>query len=217
MTVLLKSFDFYTHLFQPGLIQFTNFLDGYTDDIAFSDCATCINKIRLGTSFYERIGNKIKLKSISIKFSLRAVMNGFPVPVGQPVVNFINDCTSTSRCLVVLDNTPNGTYPDLRDILSDYDSSGLISFNDDFHCGVNSGYSSRFRILRDMLCEVSFSKFVKNVKMFINMKDYETCFKGDASDITEISTGAVYLIIFCNDASPVTGKNLKIKIRYTDN
>lgn len=159
------------------------------------------NIISPGTYTYNRIGNKISVQSLSVKFAFKA-----------------NAVTITDsgllRCLVVYDKQTNGAYPTRVELL------GNLSFNGGatttFCSGLNINNSKRFTILRDKVFPIGESNPVVYWKEFIK-KPLETIYSTGDEDIGDINTGGIFVVWFyvgCTTAPTVT--NAVIRCRYYD-
>lgn len=137
---------------------------------------TEVNLVRQGPTFYQRIGNKIHMRSLSITFTPAvATSNG--------VINL--------RYMVVYDKQPNGAFPALTDVLQINDAGNVV-----FHSSMNITNRSRFSILRDKL--MTFSTIERSsaiVKDYIKL-NHDTEFKANGGTIGDIATGALFFIAF---------------------
>lgn len=171
---------------------------------------TVLNAIPQGTQIDQRVGNKIQISSIRVKASL--VITG-----SAPTFDGI-------RIMVVYDRNPNGAYPTISTILSD---SGIVegamsTANTNFASSQNIAYKDRFLILRDQLLTIDpdCSNIIR-YDTFIKRK-LETNFKASSNPgvIGDVSTGAVYLIVFdeygCSSTSNVSIQHVSCRIRYND-
>lgn len=137
---------------------------------------TEINLVRQGATFYNRIGNKVHMRSVSVFFTpCVATSNG--------VINL--------RWMLVYDKQPNGAFPALTDVLATNDAGTV-----EFHSSLNMTNRSRFMILRDKL--ETFSTVERSsaiCKDFVRL-NLDTEFKSNAGTIGDISTGALFLLAF---------------------
>jgi len=137
---------------------------------------TEVNLVRQGPTFYQRIGNKIHMRSLSITFTPAvATSNG--------VINL--------RYMVVYDKQPNGAFPALTDVLQINDTGNVV-----FHSSMNIANRSRFSILRDKF--MTFSTIERSsaiVKDYIKLY-HDTEFKANGGTIGDIATGALFFIAF---------------------
>lgn len=189
----VKSFD--QEVAQANLIAIANVTG--QEPAAFTSL-TEINLIRQGAAFYQRIGSKIVMKSISVDFNINASATTPQVSV---------------RSLIIYDRQPNGAFPATTDIF--LDNAGGQTFGS----GLNIANKSRFLILRDQYKEMDTAQgLVYHVKMFCKAR-LETEYKGDAGTIADIATGAVYLVVFKGTqtgAGNIVCQDINTRIRYYD-
>lgn len=161
---------------------------------------TVVNKVLQGATGYNRIGNKIQIKSVHLKFTVRAAGS--------------SPGTNQMRYMVVMDRQPNGAFPLLSDILSDN-----ISTAPGFHSGINMANRDRYVVMRNQYR--SFSPAATNtyvVDEYIRCK-CDTTFKASGNTIGDISSGAIYFIAFAETSastSYVTLSDFHSRIRYLD-
>jgi len=180
---------------------------------------TPLNLIRAGTSFFNRIGRKISMKSLHIKCFLTAVRTaGFDY----------------ARIMVVYDSQTNGAVPTIADILQDCDQAGTNSTSSLSSANLNN--RDRFRIIMDervvlpaitvaggvVTAEGSpdpMQKFI-DLDRFIPLKGYSTVYKADSSPavIGDIATGGLYFVTLGAQASGSEGYNayMSSRLRYRD-
>lgn len=162
---------------------------------------TCINEVNQGTAAYNRVGNKIVIKSIAFSCDL--------------ITNNTATVQTVSRTLLVYDKQCNGTAPVLADILySDPTASTQ------FTSGVNMRNKSRYLIIRDQYDTFDVTgNTVRNIKMYCKGR-WETEFKantGPPGVIGDIATGAIYLIAFVGNgggAGSVVMRDAMSRIRF---
>lgn len=148
---------------------------------------TEINLVRQGNTFYQRSGNKIHMRSVSVMFTpYVATTNG--------VINM--------RWMIVYDKQPNGAFPALTDVLATNDA-GTVTFQS----GVNMANRSRFLVIRDRI-----ETFNSALTTSVAIKDFarlnlDTEFKGNGGTIGDISTGSLLFLCFVDwyDASNKIG------------
>jgi len=174
--------------------------------LAFSEPATafngitCLNEVNQGSAAYNRIGNKIVMRSISVSGQFTAT-----VPTIQAM----------ARILVVYDRQTNGTAPVLADILYS-DPAGSTEFTS----GVNMRNKSRFLVIRDFYLPFDTGQALGHTFKLFAKGRWESEFKantGPPSVIGDIATGALYLIAFIGTqgaAGTVTLRNCVSRIRF---
>lgn len=177
----------------------------------FATGMTFINVPQTGTSNYQRVGSKIKIKNFTLDLD---VYNILPTGTNPPTNNDINNVNSSARLVIVTDTNPNGAYPAIADIFQDYDTTGAIALTGETWAGLNINNSKRFRVLFDKRLDFDFQKLGEHVHIFKNMQNMDTSFKANNGDIRDITTGGIYILFF-GDAS-VGWAKFKSRIRYFD-
>jgi len=154
-----------------------------------------LNLIQTGSSFFNRIGRKIRMHSLFLEFS--AFPNG--VANTEPTYH---------RFVVVYDRQPNGATPALADVLQDVSqTNALTTPAASPWCHVNLNNRERFIVLMDerkvlppaaSSAPFTTSPFVTTedtykIKRFIPLKMLETHYKADSSPavIGDIATGSL--------------------------
>jgi len=181
---------------------------------------TALNLIRAGTSFFNRIGRKINMKSLHVKLQL----------------NPIRTVAATDYCrvMIVYDSQTNGSNPAIADIIQDTDQAGTNTTNAVSSANLNN--RDRFRILCDWrLCLPSVTltggvqtnlgiqdvnESIVDLERFIPMKRLVTQFKADSSPavIGDIATGGIFLVTLGGVASGFEGWQVvgSTSLRYLD-
>lgn len=142
---------------------------------------TEVNCVRQDATVAGRIGNKIVMRSIHVRFSVNI----------NAAANY-----GCARFMLVYDRQPNGAFPAITDILLDQPAGVARDFG-----GVNIANKSRWLVLRD---QVKLFDQAQTVMHFMNW--YCKCrleveFGGNAGTIADFRTGAVYLVAFYNFVS----------------
>jgi len=160
-----------------------------------------LNCVTQGAASYQRIGNKILMKSLDLRFNVymagtAAAYNGV-------------------RYLVIYDSSPNGAFPAYTDIFSDN-----ISGTPSFHSKINMANRARFTVLRDRMLPMTAGTVTGflTVKEYIKLK-HETQFKTTTGAIADITTGALYFVAFATVSSSASFgqlSNTVARIRYYD-
>lgn len=162
-----------------------------------------LNGVQIGNSIYNRVGNKIQMKSLHL---IGTIDNPQTFAAGDYF-----------RIMVVYDRSPAiasgaGAFPAYATMFSSYDNAGGITSTAYSH--MNPNLVNRFVVLADMRysvpqCatgggfEVSASGVVDyqnkdvNVNRFIRLKGLETCYTTSTNPaaIGDISTGSLYLVV----------------------
>lgn len=178
---------------------------------------TAINLIRTGTSFNNRIGRKIAMKSLYINGKLQAES----APAYQ----------SYCRMIVVYDTQPNGALPTWANVVTSYDQA--LNTSSTVTDGVNLDFRDRFRIILDhriTLPEVTASgdpstfesptATEMTIQEFRLLGNLETQFKADSSPavIGDIATGSLVLLTLGDQAAGGGWAfNGTVRLRFTDN
>lgn len=182
-----------------------------------------LNLVTEGTSFYNRVGRRIRMKSVTITGSLARSAN--TVTTGGEYL----------RVLLIYDRQPNGNFPGPTDVLLDYGAdgtTGATSFS-----GMNMNNVERFAILRDKRIAVvsndptagSNGATVASVTgtvdpsiyWHVKLKDLETHYKGNTTPqplIGDIATGALILMTIGDVANTGCAYELqwKSRLRFVD-
>lgn len=91
-----------------------------------------------GAGFYNRIGRRIRMMSLQISGQI-APSTGNAAAVNEQF----------ARVLVVYDRQPNGAFPSVADVLTNYDEAGGTSAAQPAFQHINMNNRDRFQILRD--------------------------------------------------------------------
>lgn len=181
---------------------------------------TTQNLIRAGSSYFNRIGRKIDMRT----FRLVALISP------------LRTCTFHDyvRILVVYDRQTNGALPAAADILQTTDQAGTNT-NGGFS-GVNLNNRDRFLILRDMRITLPsltdtagvitnvgvidpVSKSI-NIDMYIKLKGLITQYKADSAPavIGDIATGSLIVMTIGIQAAGTEGYQIsyETRLRYGD-
>lgn len=176
-----------------------------------------------GASFYNRIGRRIRMKSLHI--------NGFITISGGNAAALTSP--SYARIMVIYDRQANGANPAIADILTSVTAAGATAST--VLDGINMNNRDRFSVLMDekvLLPPIGIngatpantSSLVSmdpnanagdarqgqmNVNRFIKLKGLETHYKATAGAIADISTGALTLVTFGDDANATAAYNFK--------
>jgi len=180
-----------------------------------------LNGIQEGSSFFNRIGRRIHMKSVHV--------TGHIVESGQTPTNV----GEYLRILLIYDRQPNGNFPNATDILQDTGNDGT-NFNTSFS-KMNLNNVERFAILRDKRIAVpqnSLGTAASNTLMiaggstqneinwFVPLKDLETHYKSSTNPagIGDIATGALFLVCVGNIAAASCAYMLQYnsRLRFTD-
>jgi len=163
-----------------GLLAVANVV-GHDPATAFTGLAE-LNAVSQGATSYNRIGSKILIKSIDVRFQLYLA--------GSAPANV------ACRYMIVYDHQPNGAFPTIANILSDN-----IGGATNFLSQINMANRSRFVVLRDrMIAFQAGSDGTRICKEFIKTK-LETQYSATTGAIGDITSGALYLLAFASTSA----------------
>lgn len=193
--------------------------------------ATPLNIPVNGAALYQRIGNKITMKSLQIR-GLIQVSSGNAAAVAEQV----------ARVIVFYDRQTNGAAPAVADVLLAVTQAGATSslVTD----GINMNNRDRFYVLMDMqvlLPAVGINGATAasnvtsgidingnsgdanqgqyNVNRFIKLKGLETQYKASAGGVGDIAAGGIFIMCISSaDANATAAWNLgfSARLRYND-
>lgn len=161
-----------------------------------------LNGVGQGTDYTNRIGRRILLKSLLLRFNITTIPS-----TSDPAGDFI-------RILVVYDAQTNAVTPAVTDII-----------NGDFLSPLNLSSRDRFKVLSDKTTTMNPNGYTagavsggspRNVAYKIYKKmSMEEIFGGTGATVGSIQTGAIFLLIIsaANGASAV---NWNSRIRFID-
>lgn len=182
--------------------------------------AFCVNLIRTGNGSYNRVGNKIKAKS------LRIVGNISCSHVEDDAAGFLGNIL---RMVVVWDQQPSGTLPTFDTIFGHTYQDATEET--DYYDPLRYDNTGRFRVLKDCRYisnpQAGVTSTVETVlptyyiDEYINLKVKESVYSSDSTPMTisDVSTGAIY-VFFRAAANAVGGTqwvvNVNSRLRYED-
>lgn len=178
----------------------------------------CLNLIQAGSSYFNRIGRKIELKSFTIR--------------GNIFTNATTTAYTFARMILFYDRQTNGAFPAVADLIQTTDQTGANTTTS--WSGINMNYRDRFLILRDMvfsmpsetdtagsitaegLADTSRENWV--IKAHVKLKNLITQYRADSSPavIGDIATGGLYLL-FIGSTADKWGVAWEGRLRYGDN
>ena len=202
----LKSFDLATSIAsitnpytaitfaEPGFVANTSFGAPGVAQPYFE-----INAVQQGSAYFQRIGSKIRMKSILI----RAL---FAAPISVSTTGQTETIEGSVRCLVVYDRQTSGAPPTANQILS-VNSSGIYDYSSVFIPN-----RSRFLVLRDKILKLDTASGLTQVFDEYIKCDLDTEYQSSSTNSTistagtvgDITTGAVYFISFYTQGSYTT-------------
>jgi len=207
-----KSFD-WGYLTQTFALPVFDDIVG-SDPLLSADATgglSVINAVNQGTTMYQRIGNKIQIKSIRFRGSFSA----------SGSVTNINEI----RVALVYDRNPNGAYPLISDIFNDTGNidGAITNANTTLRSSINMNNKERFLILRDecRACTKNQDSGTQVFDWYIKRK-LETSFKASSNPgaIGDITCGAIYLIAgayaYTDGNVELIPMDIQTRIRYED-
>lgn len=199
-------------------LDYNNLATG--DPLGITAVITPINLIAAGSSFYNRVGRRIEMKSITFKGVCAAI---------RTVAN-----EAIGRVVLVYDRQTNGALPAIADMFQTTIQDGTNTTSG--YSGINLNYRDRFQIIRDFLLYLpsltetagvvtnpghqdQMSSFPK-ICFHSKLKGLDTTYRADSAPavIGDIATGGLYVVVFGSLASATTGWSLfwESRIRYGD-
>jgi len=204
--------------------KFLDYGDALTADIIPPQGTPIIqhlNGMTSGAAFYQRIGNKITMKSVHCKVRISP-----RVPATAGTGN-----NQTCRFMLIYDRQTNGAYPTLPTILTDYASDGTTQTS--ILSGMNPTQTGRFVILREHFIQLmnintvadldgAASSLVEQdgqwfINWYVKLKDLETIYQTSTGGIGDIMNGALYLVCFSDIANTDASAGIfymKTRLRY---
>lgn len=182
------------------------------------------NAIQAGTGFFNRIGNRITMKSLHLVGTLTTTAN-----VTAGIVEYL-------RIMVVYDKQANGAAPAITDILLDTAQDATSVTNAWSSTNINN--RDRFLILMDDRIDIPNNAATAltaeqqsimpqggdqqevNINRFIKLNDLEAMYKASSSPavIGDITVGALWLVTLGTAAAGAEGYQLtyNARLRYHD-
>lgn len=158
---------------------------------------TEINCIQQGATVANRIGNKVVIKSLHLKFNIAAAAG----------------VQSVVRAMVIYDKQPNGAFPALTDILLDQPLGAANAMG-----GLNIANKSRFAVVRDQFLPVDAAQALVHPINWYMKGRWEVEYGANAGNIGDFRTGSIYVLIFscyaAGGAAAVT--QINCRTRYFD-
>lgn len=151
----------------------------------------------------QHIGNKYLIEGIEMRF--------------VSYIHGAEDCVNSVRICLIHDKAPNGSAPDLIQIFRDLGSSG----NTRFLSHPNPSYTERFKVIYDKICDLD-SDANSQKTVTVNLRsNIKVQVIGSNGAISDISTGAIYLIagteVFPSyTEGAISASSYSTRITYTD-
>lgn len=171
--------------------------------------AQALNMISAGSSFYNRVGRRIEMKSLHL--------HGKIIPSVGAAANLNANSANTPeyvRVAIIYDRQTNGALPNPADIFQNTDQQGN-QYNT-VYSDVNLNYRERFLILMDerrvlpavppagttVIPQIGDNNGLTDgsfhINRFIKLKGLLTHYKADSSPavVGDISTGGLFILVF---------------------
>jgi len=181
---------------------------------------TCLNLVRAGSSFCNRIGRKINMMSVR--------MRGWINPIRTITLSDV------ARILIIYDRQANGANPTLQSLLQTTDQAAGNTTT--ILSGINLNNRDRFVILRDEMIvlpsqtvtagAITTPGWVDPVShtfehdWYVKMGGLSTQFGADSAPavIGDITTGALFMVTAGLNAAGAEGYQLtaEVRLRYLD-
>lgn len=186
---------------------------GSTDFDQSAPVVFLLNGIAAGTDFYQRIGRKVKLRSLLFRGDIYASDNATTGALSY-------------RVALVYDSQTNGAAVSYSDIFQSVQFNGTTGAR--AYSGVNLNNRDRFKVLKDWtftLAAVSLTVAgnggyhnKRSLKAYIPL-NHDQIFSGTGGTLSDIQTGALFLIAICDanstgdDAGTITWNT---RVRFSD-
>lgn len=165
---------------------------------------TLCNGVAQGTDFTDRIGRKVNVKSIHLKYYIQAY-NSVDVPLGDII-----------RVMLVWDSQTNGALAAVGDILT---AADVLS-------GVNLTNRDRFKVLFDKRHTMGAIEYTAAAPVAGDTtprfaQRYIKCnmpviFGGTGATVGSIQTGSLILLTMTASSSTGFAGNARIRVRFSD-
>lgn len=158
-----------------------------------------LNLIASGSSFFQRVGRKITLKSLKVQFNIN------PRAVAATAIGDLG------RIMIFYDRQTNGATPTIADVLQDVSAGGATSTG--VVVGPNLNNRNRFTILRDYKFTLpavtntaagvpsavypdAFEGVHQSfIEWYIKFKNFETIYGADTADIGSVVSGGLFALV----------------------
>lgn len=160
-----------------------------------------INGVATGTDYTARIGRKITMKSVLIRFTIT------PNVLQSPGIG------DTIRLILLYDTQTNGADPGVSDILAQPNWLAPMNLNN----------RDRFKIIKDRFvsCEActytattltAGSPMQHNIKWYCKMT-YDTIFGGTGATSGSIQTGGLFVLVISQNGSFIVNGNFRVRFK----
>lgn len=175
-----------------------------TGPVLTTGTVTLLNGVAQGTDFTDRIGRKINIKSIHMKYFVQAY-NSVDVPLGD-----------IFRIMLVWDYQTNGALAAVTDILTTAD---ILS-------GINLTNRDRFKVLYDKRHTMGAIEYTGAAPVAGDTiprfgQRYIKCnmpvvFGGTGATVGSIQTGSLILLTIMNTSATGFASNTRVRTRFSD-
>lgn len=182
-----------------NLFTSANACDNTTDD------AWVLNTCATGSDFTNRIGRRIKMKTILARFSCR--FSGTVTTVNAQTWRIVcaMDKQWNATATTVVNNVPQADFP-ITNILTNNLPVAPMNLNN----------RDRFKIIFDKMVTIDSFNQVKNLSIYKRIP-FDVTYGGTTNDGGSIQTGAVVLWVFSNSTAGSAGVyNMHTRIRFID-
>lgn len=191
-----------------------------TQEFSLAANFSTLNLVQVGTSFYQRIGRKISMKSLNFS--------------GYIVATRTINAQDLGRVILLYDRQCNGALPLLADVLQNVDQTGAATTTS--NSSINMNNRDRFLILRDMRIYLPSAQNAAGVvtnaspedpihdfgtiKFHVKLNGLLGQFKADSNPavIGDIATGSLLLLVMGSQTAGNPGWSLvyETRLRYWD-
>lgn len=192
-----------------------------TTTISTTGTFNLLNGIQEGSSFFNRIGRKVTMKSLRFIGNIKAGTAGA--------------LDEYSRIMILYDRQPNAAFPVTSDVLASVDNTGSSTSTSYDHLNMNN--AERFLVLADIRIDapnlqsaaqqspsvgsvIDYTKNEVNIDRFIKLTNLETHYKSSSNPavVSDINTGSLILFTLGKNASATQNLTLtwSSRLRYMD-
>lgn len=178
----------------------------------------CLNLALMGAGFWNRIGSRIRMKSIEVTIFPYMVAGVNPGLVG------------IYRIMLIYDSQPNGAVPGTGDLLQSTSIAG--AFSTAATSPLNMTNKDRFLVLRDYAWtnqpagpvgsavngQLTVARKPRRIHWYIKLRGMEAVYKANGGNMGDITTGAIHLVTICSDAGADANWSLVVssRLRFMD-
>lgn len=211
-------------LFRSGELKGVDYIinDGLniTPDLTNNDGIFFMGPVYTGSAGYNRVGRKIRIKSVRVRGDIRSMYNAVGTIAPSCII----------RMSIVHDSQPGGgTIPDWDDIFSSISVNGA-EFQE-ISSGVKLSATGRFRVLRDWTIPIFFTgggvstvEHRYHFDQYLELKDFESTFRADPSppapvQYSDIQSNALLFVVRCSTNANFAALQLfdtTMRMRYSD-